>query len=85
MISTNKISVFLHDSDAQGNCTADIILPISENRISGFNVKIGPGGGIMVYMPSSMGTVWTINEIGWSEVRKQITEEYRKQSITSLF
>lgn len=78
MISTNKISVFLHDSDAQGNCTADIILPISENRISGFNVKIGPGGGIMVYMPSSMGTVWTINEIGWSEVRKQITEEYRK-------
>lgn len=78
MISTNKISIFLHDFDVQGNCYADIILPISGNRVSGFKVKIGPGGGIMVHMPSGMGTMWTFNEIDWLEVRKQITEEYRR-------
>ena len=59
MISKNKISIFLHDFDVQGNCNADIILPISGNRVSGFKVKIGPGGGIMVHMPSGMGTMWT--------------------------
>lgn len=32
----------------------------------------------MVHMPSGMGTTWTFNEIEWAEVRKQITEEYRK-------
>lgn len=78
MISTSKMSIFLYNFDVQGNCNADIILPISGNRISGFKVKIGPGGGIMVHMPSGMGTIWTINEIEWAEVRKQITEEYRR-------
>lgn len=80
MIPTNKMSIFLYDFDAQGNCNADIILPISGNRISGFKVKIGPGGGIMVHMPSCMGTIWTFNEIEWVEVRRQITDEYRKSS-----
>ena len=78
MTSTSKISVFFYNFDVQGNCYADIVLPISSNRISGFKVKLGPGGGIMVHMPSGMGTTWTFNEIEWAEVRKQITEEYRK-------
>lgn len=78
MISTSKISVFLHDFDIQGNCNADIVLPLSGNKISGFRVKLGPGGGIMVHMPSGMGTTWSFKEIEWAEVRKQITEEYRK-------
>lgn len=78
MISTSKISIFLRDFDVQGNCSADIFLPISGTRISGFKIKIGPGGGVMVHMPSGMGTRWTFAEIEWAEVRKQITEEYRR-------
>ena len=78
MAPTNKISVFFYNFDVQGNCYADIVLPISSNRISGFKVRLGPGEGIMVYMPSDMGATWIFNEIKWAEVRKQITEEYRK-------
>lgn len=78
MTSPNNISVSLYEFDVQGNCTADIVLPLSGNKISGFRVKLGPGGGIMVHMPSSMGTTWSFKEIEWGEVRKQITEEYRK-------
>lgn len=56
MMSTNNISVSFREFDVQGNCYADIILPLSGNKISGFKVKLGPGGGIMIHMPSGMGT-----------------------------
>ena len=78
MISTNKINVSFYEYDVQGNCYADIILPLSGTKISGLKVKLGPGGGIMVHIPSGMGTTWGFKEIEWAEVRKQITEEYRR-------
>lgn len=78
MTSPNNMSVSLYEFDVQGNCYADVVLPPSGNKISGFRVKLGPGGGIMVHMPSGMGTSWSFKEVEWAEVRKQITEEYRK-------
>ena len=80
MMSTNNISVSFREFDVQGNCYADIILPLSGNKISGFKVKLGPGGGIMIHMPSGMGTTWAFKEIEWAEVRKQMTEEYRRST-----
>lgn len=78
MIQTNKINVSFREIDDQGNCYANITLPLSGNQISDFRIKIGPGGGIIVHMPSGMRNIWTFKEIEWAEVRNQIADEYRR-------
>ena len=81
MMSANKLSISFHDFDAQGDCCADITLPVSGTVISGFKVKPGMGGGIQVHMPAVMETTWPYSaEIEWAEVRKLITAAYRKES-----
>ena len=81
MMSANKLSISFHDFDAQGDCCADITLPVSGTVISGFKVKPGMGGGIQVHMPAVMETTWPYPaEIEWAEVRKLITAAYRKES-----
>lgn len=77
MSQQNKLGISLHDFDVHGNCLADIWFPVSGISIMNFKVKQGPGGGIIVHMPSKMGTTWTIDEIKWAEVREQVTEKYR--------
>ena len=78
MMSMNNISVSFRAVNAQGDCFADIVLPLSGNKISDFKVRQGPGGGIMIHMPADMGTTWIFEEIEWADVRKQVTEEYRR-------
>ena len=81
MMSANKLSISFHDFDAQGDCCADITLPVSGTVISGFKVKPGMGGRIQVHMPAVMETTWPYPaEIEWAEVRKLITAAYRKES-----
>ncbi|MBQ4043990.1 MAG: hypothetical protein IJD06_08350 [Clostridia bacterium] len=70
----------LYEYDEKGNCRADATLPGGE-RICGFRVMPGPGGGVMVHMPSVMGTTWRYPEIPWAEVRTQIRDVYRAAGV----
>lgn len=75
----SSILVVLHDYDSQGCCLADIELPYSKTRIEDFKVKPGPGGGVIVHMPSWMHTHWSYPEVQWSEVRLAITTIYKEK------
>ena len=66
----------LYDYDENRNCRADATLPGGE-RVCGFRVMPGPGGGVMVHMPAVMGTAWRYPEIAWADVRTQIRDVYR--------
>ena len=48
MMSANKLSISFHDFDAQGDCCADITLPVSGTVISGYGDHMAlPGGDRM--------------------------------------
>lgn len=80
MLTQNKVEVTLHDFDKDGNCYADIVLPVSGMNVTGFQVRHGLGGGMIVHMPPWMHTRWSYPEILWSEVRQIIIGEYRKHT-----
>lgn len=76
----HQIFVNYYDFDEKTNdCLASIILPKSRMRIEGFRVKNEKTGGISVYMPQHLGTIWKYQEISWKDVRQIITEEYIKE------
>lgn len=78
------VDIQLHDFDAKGNCLADIMLQHSGTVISDLKVMNGPGGSIMVHMPTWMHSSWAYPEIAWSEVRKAVTTKYKSTEIQDL-
>lgn len=76
MTATNNISVSFYRIDAQGNCCADIVLPLSGIKASGFKINPKPDGEIVINKPLWMHDQWSYTEVQWSEVCRVITQEY---------
>ena len=68
-----------HFEQETGTCRAGIILPKSKEWLEGFTVKANVNGGVSVYMPKELETLWNYDEISWKDVQKMIVETYRKE------
>ena len=79
-LRNNELQVTLHSFHDDGSCLADVILPVSQTKVCNFVVKHGLGNGVIVHMPSEMGTTWTYTELSWADVRQKITESFRNQA-----
>ena len=77
--SKEGVFVNLYNFDYKNNtCQASVILPGSRRRVEGFSVKKA-GKTVHVYMPKQYGMKWRFGEITWKEVRKAISNQYRKE------